>query len=309
MACIENRPRCGASTVTTEPLSDIVSIIMLLAALYGIYGTITGFPAIAAFLVSTFGVFGAVSIAGFVGGVGTFIVVFLYLTKRCNPVKGQSECVAGVVGNTVEAFSGDFDEFLPFIAMHDRIDVIVKSNYWNVVESGNAKVFCTDEDYPRKSAIIRCYYYTEQVCAAARGAAIGAALGAIVGMVVAALVTAALCVTVILCIFALILAALIASAAALAGAAIGGQIGKAISGGESPSDNMGKVISIGDLITIINGNMLQTGYDDGANVFWWVELSAFSGQPSDTIPNNPFSYCEIDDVFTTDACSSAIVIL
>ena len=139
------------------------------------------------------------------------------------------------------------DELLPWQAMHDRIDVLVKSPFWQIVELGNAFVFCTAEDRPRRSELLRCYFYEHRVCAAAIGVAAGAAVGAVVGIVAAALIV---CATLVLCLLGLVLAAIVAVAAVLGGTAVGGQMAKAAAENEDPSADTGEIISVGYLVTV-----------------------------------------------------------
>ncbi len=298
MACIERRPRCSnvSADIVPTPLEKIASAIAIVLA---IIGAITTLGKIQGWLTG-FGSFGGGAMAGFLTAVALLVVIIGFLTDRCNPADGLGECMAGVVHNIVQDFSTFLENLFPFTAMHDRIDVIVKSGYWDKVEDAGAFVFCTEEDYPRRSEIIRCYYFTDRVCDAARGALIGASFGAVAGIAVGALAAAAIgCLTVILCIIALIVAALITAAFVLGGAAAGGHIAKGDD--TTPSDNEGTAITVGDLITV-NGNMLRRSHDNGANVLWWVESSSLSGRVSDSVPNNPFSYCDINDEFTNDAC-------
>lgn len=303
MACIERSPRCGELDIVEEGLDQIVSIILIIA---GIIGGVVSFvkfaealPGIVAFLG---GASAGGATAGLLAGIVVFTTIVIYLDDRCIEKEGTSECVAGVVHNIVQDFDSALDELFPFTAMHDRIDLVVKSGYWDKVENNAAHVFCTDDDFPRKSEIIRCYYFTDRVCNAAKGATVGGAVGLIGGIIAGAAIAAAIgCATVIFCLLAILLAAIVAALAVLVGALIGGQIGKALSDDTTPSDDTGSEISIGDLITV-NGKIVARGYDEGANTIYWVDASSLSGVAPDTIPNDPFSYCEINDIFTMDAC-------
>jgi hypothetical protein len=181
--------------------------------------------------------------------------------------------------------------------MHDRIDVIVKSFYWPTVEQGNAFVFCTGGTSPRKSEILRCYFFEQRVCDAANGAVTGAAIAAVPAVLAAALIAAAMCITVVLCVFGLLLAALAAAAIVLGGAAIGGQIAKSNSENEDPTADTGQTIGIGHLVTV-NGPMEPRGYDEGANVIYWASGAQFHGT---TMSSQPYSYCDINDEFE-DGC-------
>lgn len=303
MACIERRPRCGAadSPAIPEPISRIGSIIGIIAGLAGaVGGVVKGLETVGTIGVSLGGAAGG-AVSGALAAIAVIIIIAVYAFDRCIGTDGLRECIAGVVSEIVQDFSEWTEELFPFTAMHDRVDVVVKSRYWDVVEDGQAKVHCTDEAPPRRSEIMRTYFFTKRVCDTMTGAQIGVTVGAVGGVIAAAAIGAAIgCATVILCIFALILAALVAAIAALVGALIGGQIAKAISDETSPTSG-GVEIAVGDLITI-HGNMVKREFDENANVLWWASSSALSGTTPTSIPSSPFSYCEIDDVFTMDAC-------
>jgi len=304
MACIERRPRCGAanSPAIPEPITRIGSVIGIIASIAGAAGgVIKGLETVGGIGVGLGGASGG-AISGGLAGIAVIIIVGIYAFDRCVGTKGLRECVAGVVSEIVQDFTEWTEELFPFTAMHDRVDVVVKSRYWDVLEDGQAKVFCTEEEPPRRSEIMRNYFFTKRVCDTMTGAQIGVGIGAVGGVIAAAAIGAAIgCATVILCIFALLLAALVAAVAALVGALIGGQIAKAISDDTSPTSG-GQEIAVGDLITI-HGNMVKREFDENANVMWWVSSSSLSGTAPTSIPSNPFSYCEIDDVFTMDSCS------
>lgn len=302
MACIERRPRCGVvnTPAIPEPITRIGSIIGIISSIAGAAGgVIKGLETVGGIGVGLGGAAGG-ALAGALAAIAVIIIIGVYALDRCVGTKGLRECVAGVVSEIVQDFSNWTEELFPFTAMHDRVDVVVKARYWDVVENGEAKVFCTDEAPPRRSEIMRCYFFTERVCDSARGSQIGVIGGAVAGVLAAAAIAAAIgCATVILCIVALLVAALVAAIAALVGALIGGQIAKANSNNTSPSSG-GQQIAVGDLITV-SGTMVKREFDENANVFWWVNSSSLSGTAPTSIPNNPFSYCEIDDVFSMDS--------
>lgn len=313
MACVDNNPNCGEPNVEASPesLTQVVDWILRIFGLAGLLISIG--KAIGAITVSGGTIFvGGTAIAtglfaggavGFVVAVTTFIVVLVSARDRCNPSEAESQCVAGVVNGIVASFSNTRDEWLPWQAMHDRVDVIVKSFYWQIVEGGNAYVFCTDQQRPRRSEILRCYFFERRVCSAANGAAAGAAVGAVAGIVAAALIAAALCTTVILCLLGLLIAAIVAAAAVLGGAAIGGQVAKAASENEDPAADTGETLGIGHLVTV-RGPMEPRGYDDNANAIYWATNAQFHGT---SMSPQPFSYCEINDEFG-DGCQREPVV-
>jgi len=309
MVCIPRRPRCGEaeSDVVPEPLTDMVEVFLLIAALIsfavGLGAAIGKITIVGGVIlvngVAIIGTAAAGAISAALAAVVMIVFIGLYAIDRCTQGDGLAECVSGVVQTVQESFSSALDELFPFTAMHDRIDVVSKSQYWDVIESGEAFVFCTIEPIPRRSEIMRCYFFDSQVCGAAKGALIGGIAGAVAGVLIAAAVIAAIgCATVILCLFALILAALIAVVAVLIGALAGGQIGKAASDDDTPTAGSGETISVGHLVTV-HGNMQKREFDDSANVMYWASSAQFHGA---SVSPQPFSYCEIDDELTMDGC-------
>lgn len=303
MACIEDRPNCGDANVDATPESfwEVWGWIILVSGIAGGITTVWGNLEWLAGITSGFYAGAAV---GFVVAVLTFIVVLNSARDRCTQSTAEVQCVAGVVSAIVASFSSTRDEWLPWQAMHDRVDLVVKSSYWQVVEAGNAYVFCTEEQPPRRSEIMRCYFFEQRVCSAATGAAVGAAIGAVGGIIAAAFIAAAMCVTVVLCVLGLILAAAVAAAAVLGGAAVGGQIAKANSTNEDPAADTGQTLAIGNLVTA-RGPMEPRSYDDGANVIYWVNSAQLHGN---SMSAQPFSYCEINDELAMDGCRSEPVV-
>ncbi len=305
MVCIARRPRCGPaeSEEVSEPIAELVAVFILIGGIIGLIVTVIkafGTAAkVAGFIASLGGAAGAGAISGAVAGLVMVVLIGMYAIDRCTAGEGVPECVSGVVNAVQESFSSALDELFPFTAMHDRVDVVAKSRDWDIIESGEAFVFCTDEATPRRSEIIRCYFFDRQVCNAAKGALIGGIAGAVAGMLIGAAVVAAIgCATVILCLFALLLAALIAIVAVIIGALAGGQIGKAASEEDAPAAGSGETLSAGHLVTV-NGNLRRRGYDDSANVIYWASSAQFHGNSASP---QPFSYCEIDDELVTDGC-------
>lgn len=308
MACINRTPRCGSVDIIPTPMDNIISLVGIISFIAGVITAIFKYEAIAGFVAKAVAYLGGPflggSTAGFLAAVITLGIIVHYVLETCNAKKGDEQCLAGVVHDIVQDFNSFLDELLPFTAKHDRIDVIVKSKYWDTVENNTAKVFCTNEAPStfRKSEILRCYYFTNRVCSAGRGAIVGGSIGAVGGIIAAAFIAAAIgCATIILCLVAILVAALVAAVAVLVGALIGGQVGKASADNSTPSDSSGTGISIGDLITV-KGPIFAMSYDEGANVIWWVGSSSLSGQVPDSTPNDPFSYCDIDEIFTMDGC-------
>jgi hypothetical protein len=327
MSCIERRPRCGDAVAasTPDPLVRLGSLTAVLVSLASSIGSAIGSAIehpIATFVLM---LLGASCMSALV-----VLIVILFAVDNCAPVAGSPECVAGVVSRIVPAFSDLIVVVAPWMAQHDRVDVIVKSRYWDVVESGQAHVLCTAVEPPRRSEILRSYFKSDRVCQVNTAAIVGAIIGAIIGIIIMGLlvaaVVAALVVLVafvagacvgswgVLCplaiIAAVVVGAVIGALAALIGAAVAGLIVMAVTNGDpAPTqDSAGTAIQVGDLITV-HGNMLRRDgrllsmdKDDGANVLWWVTSSSLSGKVPASTPSEPFSYCDIDEVFPEDEC-------
>lgn len=317
MACIERRPNCGSPlpNADLEPLEDIaavaaviVSVVTAVVAVISAIGSITVEGdvitiEIGDFVLTQFGSVAGASVAFITAAiiVGTII---LYKVERCNGNTGTRECIAGVVNEVVPDFADTVQTMFPFTAMHNRADMVIKSKFWDAAESGDAYVYCTDVEPPERSIIMRCYFYSSQVCSAMDGAIAGGIIGGLVGTAGGyGLMTAIACAGFFLCLLVLLLVVAVAAIFTLAGAAAGGNIAMA-SSGNSPAVVDDLPVSVGDYLTV-RGHMEQKGYDNGANVIWWVDVgsSSLSGQASSDVPSNPYSYCDLDEDFEEDACN------
>lgn len=312
MACVGTTPNCGDANAgpSAESLKEVWGWIRNIFTIGGIIvGAIKflGSASVSGGAITIGGVtLGAAAAGAMVGAavaVATFVVVALSAYDRCHPSDAEEQCVAGVVTQLVPSFSSAAEDLLPWKAMHDRVDVLVKSHFWQIVEFGNAHVFCTKEERPRRSELLRCYFYEQRVCSAANGAVVGAAVGAIAGIIAAAIIAAAMCTTVILCLLGLVIAAIVAAVAVLAGAFAGGQIAKAGADDETPSASSGETLAVGHLVTV-RGPMERRGYDDDANAIYWVTSAQLHGS---SMSPQPFSYCEINDEFE-DGCRALSVV-
>jgi hypothetical protein len=303
MACIEDRPSCGAADASATPdrLKQVVGWILSIGGLVG--GAISVWKLVGGVAGFAGGFTGGVLI-GFVVGIVLTGIIYFSGIDLCREPTAESECLAGVVTEVVDSFSSNWDVVLPWRADHDRVDLVVKSSYWQLVESGNATVFCTNEQIPRRSEIARCYFFDPQVCDAASGASLGAMVGAGGGIIAGAFIAAAMCVTIVLCILGLILAAVVVVAAVLVGAAVGGQIARANSTDQGPTTTTGLPLTIGSLVTV-QGPMIRREMDDGANVIYWADSAQFHGN---SMSPQPFSYCDINDELAMDGCSQGPII-
>jgi hypothetical protein len=300
--------KCGDQTGGGESVSTPFGKI---GAVFGVAGTIIGvittIVTVSEKLLAVVAALGGAAASGALAGAATaillIVVIGLYALDRCVEGRGVSECIAGAINEIITDFNSATDELFPFTAMHTRVDVIVKSRFWNKVESNNAFVHCTDDAAEHRSELFRCYYFTDRVCNAAHGAQVGAAVGAVAAVIAAAAIAAAIgCATVILCIFALLLAIIVAAIAVLVGALIGGQIAKATTDDTAPTSGSGSVLTVGDLVTV-KGNLERRDEDQKANLFWFAHETDLLGHVPAGI-RQPLSYCEINDLIADgmDGC-------
>src|SRR5574341_778628 len=236
----------------------------------------------------------AVWIAAGSGAAVVVGIVGLFYYKRClEDPDGVRACSAGVVQTTVSSFREPSDFLFPFTAMHNRIDVVVKSSYWPLVSEGAGEVKCNSD--PDQSPILQAFFHTDAVCAAGLGATIGAVAGGAGGIVVGAIVGALIgCSVFFFCLLAILFAFLIAAALALAGAFAGGNIARIISEtGErhpGPKDAEGHAITARDYVKL-EGPL--SVIDGGAIAYWFVDESQ-SHKPGRSLGVPPFSYTEPD---------------
>ena len=286
------KPPCGRQDATLD--NDLTTILLLLGILLTAIGAITQAADIAKWLIAQ-GVTLGIPLAAVGGALAAWAVVVIMVLNRCNPTAGVQECAAGVVNEIVPSFNNTVDDIFTFTAIHDRVDLVVKSRYWHLVQN-NVFVRCAGD--PQQSPLLAAFYYSKEVCNAGTGAIIGGAVGIIPGVLLGVLAGVAIgCATVILCVLALIVAAIVAAAIVVAAAVAGGQIGKAVGGSSQPSAD-GRELAVGDYITTI-GNLLNVGYLDGARGFWWVTDTTLHGR-STGVP--PFSYTDPDANLNPDAC-------
>jgi hypothetical protein len=254
----------------------------------------------------TFGVVTApmiVWLAAVAGALLTFGAVLLFYLDRCGSHDTAQGCSAGVVQGAVPSFNSTSDDLFPFTAMPDRLDVVVKCDYWGIVSSNAAWIWCNNDT--DSSPMTRCYYKTEQVCEAGLGATIGAGVGALAGILVGAAVGAAIgCATIVFCILAILVALLVAAAVVLFGAFMGGQIGKANAAPGSITATDGNVVLIGDYVTTCGG-LLTSGNDNGARVYWFVDKTV---QHAPSMAPQPYSHTDPDANLNPDACPSCVII-
>jgi hypothetical protein len=294
---MSGRPTCGVQPgqVVNDPITDILALIGILS---GIGSAIVGAVKLAGGAATfTLAGMGGIGLAGVAGALVVFAVCGYMLFNRCAPREGGVRCWAGAVNAITESFDSGWDVVFPSGAMHPRVDVVVKSRFWDLTTQGAGFVACSPVPVGIGSPMIQTFYKSKAVCAAGVGALTGAGVGVAVAIAVAIAIAAIGCATIILCLFALLLAAIIGAAIALAGAAAGGAIGRALAGDDSPHAADGTELSTGHLISV-NGKLLTMKEFELANCGWWGEGTTIHG----SVPTpGPYSDLEAAQLIE-DAC-------
>lgn len=304
------KPPCGAGSASTaSTFSDLWGVLIFIIGLVsGAIGVITKLAEVIAFLTQIWTVLGIAAPALYwLGAIATFVTVLIVITvfwyKNCfEKPRGLDTCSAGVIEEAFPSFDDWHEWMFPFAASHPRIDVVVKCNYWNLVDQGGATVVCNDD--PERSPILSAFFDSAEVCAAGGGALVGAAIGGIGGIVAGVAIGAAigcsasgpfylLCLLVVLLIVAIVVAV-----AALVGAFIGGMIGKAAAGDDDPVGDAG--LTVGDYVTT-PGNLIIMGDLDNARAYWFVTDGGHTVHGRST-GSAPFSHLDPDANLTVDAC-------
>jgi hypothetical protein len=299
------RPNCGKHLPgSTTSSGDLVFKVV------GVAGTVISVGAgVATAIKGGLAAFASYPIiAAAVAAAVVVAVVIVFAVQRCNQnPDGVSQCIAGVIEQITPAFTGSgWDNAFPFSSPHDRVDVVVKSAYWDLIDQISEFVFCSAND---NSPMVPCFYYNPAVCNAGIGASVGSAVGAVAGLLIAAAVIAAIgCATWFLCILALIVAVIIAVVAAILGACAGGQIGRAATPQPGPSSSGNALIpamplSVGDYVTE-KGNMVKDGDLGNALAFYFVTNTTLHGH---SLNNPSFSFTDPDANLQPDACPVTIM--
>jgi hypothetical protein len=300
-------PICGPQT-TSSLGTDASQAVATVSEVWSVAGAILGilklgpslfpswFPAIS--LTAA----GQVAVAAALVAIATIAVIIQIYSDRCSSKTGIPDCFSGVVNDIVPAFSSTTDAIFPFVAVHDRVDVVVRSIYIEELRTYSQYVYCLDTA-PVMSPVLMAFYHNAQLCAAGAGAVAGAVVGGIVGTLLAAAAWTALgCVTIIFCLFALIIAALIALAAVIVGAVIGSQAAKAATSSTKPSTSgpHSQALHVGDVVTV-QGNLIVATFLQGEAVYWWTTDTALHGHINS---NPPFSTTDADNAFSSvpDSC-------
>ncbi len=300
------KPACGPQG---KPTDDVLTFILaVLGAIGGIIGAIKAVTSTTIVTILGISAPAGVWLAAVAAALVTELVVFGFYYKRClEKPEGLAACSAGVVNGIEESFNSASDELFPFTAMHDRVDVVIKSMYWFLAQNGAFFIKCAGDALG--SPMILSFYESDEVCGAGLGATIGGGVGVIGGILLGVLAGAAIgCATIILCLLALLIAAIIAAVVVIVGAFIGGQIGKAAAGDSTPSaSDTGNAVQVGNYITT-KGNLITSGDVDGARVYWFVTNTTLHGRSTGT---PEFSFTDPDTNLTPpgagDACPPPII--
>ncbi|CAN7741274.1 hypothetical protein [Variovorax sp. LjRoot178] len=306
MAC-GKKPVEGSTGVNPGPSPDQIpgDVVAILGSIGSLVGLAVNIIELKTAVWAILGVSGPalVWLAAVAAALITILVAADFWYQRCIAShQTQAVCSAGVIQTMIPSFASASDEIFPFTAMHDRIDVVVKCDYWSRVTDFAAWVICnTDAD---TSPILRSYYKNAKVCAAGAGSAVGAVVGGVAGVFLGVLAGAAIASLacgpyVVLCLIAAVLvAAIIAAVCALAGALAGGQIGKAVATDPGAVADDGTMLMVGDYVTT-KGGIFTSGGDMGARVYWFVDNTTSHGR---SMMSSPFSHTDPDAVLRTDAC-------
>lgn len=291
------RPECGEQPgqVVGSPVSDLFALIGIISGIVSAVSKAVDLAGGAATFV--FAGMGAIGLAGVAGALIVFAVTGYMLFNRCWPREGGVRCWAGVVNGVTESFDSNWDVVFPSGAMHPRVDVVVKTRFWDLTTQGAGLVLCSPPPPGIGSPMIQTFYKSSAVCGAAAGAMFGAAVGVGGAVAIAVSIGAIGCLTIILCLLALLIAAIVGAVIALIGAAAGGAIGRALGGNDAPTASGGGEIATGDLVTV-NGKLLTMEEFDLANVGWWGQSTTIHGS---VFSSPPYSDAQAEEL-VTDAC-------
>jgi len=255
----------------------------------------------------------------FVAGVAAFVtwlvISYFYYDHCLVSPRPFNVCSAGVIEATFPAFSSVSDQIFAFVAMHDRIDVVLKSIYWASIFKNAPYINCSPNNelpYDDKSPMISEYYHNDAVCRAGLGGSIGALVGGVAGAFLGALDGLAASLSCgpfawLCALIALIIAIIVAVVSTVIGAVVGSQIGRAASGPGRPlptgpaGPDFPSSLSVGDYVTTCGTLAGNKGGANGAYVYWFVDTTYQHG----CSPNKPpFSYTDPDSApgFVIDGC-------
>lgn len=275
----------------------------------------------------------------------SWIAISNAITLAAPPTRGTFGCAAGVVETVAAADTTLFDMH------HGRVDLVVKQTpYWNELAQGNPPfLWCAGcancssavqssppSDGIDCSPILRCYYRSSDVVAAAIGTAIGATAGAIGGAILgsiagiaamAALGCGITAVFALICLAVVLLAVVIAVAIVVVCALVAGAIGNA-AGALSAADDVSPAGQQGGISVFIGtgtymsafGNLIQVPDANGANALWYagwvtnsqgaviditVQTSSGTTVFGQSLGSQPFCHTDPDANIPGDPCVAA----
>lgn len=303
------KPLCGSAGQATGDtiLSRIIGWLGLIGTVGGIIsGVVQAVEATTIVTILGVSATAGMWLAGVAGAVVGLVIIGASVFDRLSSREGLKACYAGVVTSITPSFNDFTSNIAPYTAQHDRVDVVVKPTYWDLVEQG-LHVYCDADSL--QSPLVRGYYYSSEILGAGVGSIAGGIVGAVAGILIGAAAAAAIgCATIILCLLALLVAALIALVAVLVLAIAGGQIGRGVAGDSDPTGTTGggtaATIATGDYVSI-NGNMVLYPEDHNAIVAWWVEHTTVHGRSASgegSGGSSPFPFTDPRDNLEPDAC-------
>lgn len=287
------KPICGSQGELSD--DKLIGVLGILSILGGLVSIVQGLV-----LANTFTFLGVTASIGiWLAGVFAAVAGIVYIGYSWyeNCIKDypgiNPACTTGVVNGIVPSFNSIADYAYPFMAMHPRLDVVVKSTHWDMISQNAEYIYCNND--VDTSPMVLTFYHSDRVCAAGLGSTIGAVVGGAGGILLGALVAGLICASVVLsllCIVALLVAAAIALAGVLGGAEIGGLIALANADSDAPQDNLGNEIQPGDYVSI-KGNLALNGNFHNARVYWFAnpEETAIYGASTGSAP---YSYTDPD---------------
>lgn len=281
---MSTRPPCGP-----KPGEPVVAPYKTLAAILGGFATIGTGVAKAIELANpaipySAGGIGAIPLAAVGAAALVFVTTAYMLYERCVPKKGGKRCWAGAVGGITESFDSGWDIVFPSGAMHPRVDVVLKPQYWPLANDGAFFIACSPAPPGVGSPMIQTFFKSAEVCAAGAGAVVGAGVALVTAITVAVAIGAIGCSTIFFCLLALLVAAIVGAAIALGAAAAGGAIARAFAPDDTPESDKG-AIGTGQLVSI-TGILLTMEEFDFANCGWWAQHATYHG---DVITPGPYS--------------------
>jgi hypothetical protein len=224
--------------------------------------------------------------------------IYVFFRKRCSQPAGETKCIAGVVNNVIPAFSSWTDILFPFTAMHDRIDLVTRCQYWPLVTAGAAFVEASPKD---GSPILQVFVFNDEVCNAVIYAFVGGVIGGLLFGSAGALVAAPICSIPPLCSLALLVVFLVSLLGVFLGQLIGGNIAHLTT--RFPPTT--PVVPKGEYFAA-QGTLIVDDDLKGAVIMWFADSTATHGSSNDVSGlTTGFSHTDPDINFNPDSCPLA----